>query len=326
MSVQVYPELPAVRIALVTPAAVGSRHGNRATAARWGALLRELGHRVGIQLSWNGAATDLMIALHARRSHESISRFARAFPARPLVVVLTGTDLYRDIRTDEDARASLRLASRLVVLQEMGPAELPRALRPKARVVYQSAPTVAAPSPLAACFEVVVSGHLREEKDPFRCAAALAHLPSASRIAVTHLGGAMSLAMADEARRWAAREPRYTWRGEVPHGKALRILARSRLMVISSRMEGGANVVSEALAARVPVIASRIAGNVGMLGKRYAGYYPLEDERALARLLRRAESDRAFYRMLQSQCRARRGLVTRSHERESVRRLLAELR
>lgn len=266
-----------------------------------------------------------MIALHARRSHDSISRFAGAFPDHPLILVLTGTDLYRDIRTDDDARKSLQLASRMVVLQDEGLDELPPPLRARTRVVYQSAPVATAPSPLKRCFEVVVSGHLREEKDPFRCAAALAHLPAESRIAVTHLGGPMNPAMAEEARRWAAREPRYRWLGELSHRKALAVLARGRLMVISSRMEGGANVVSEALAARVPVVASRISGNIGMLGKRYPGYYPVGDEHALARLLWRAESDPEFYRQLKAQCRSRRHLVTVGHERTSLRRLLAEL-
>jgi glycosyltransferase involved in cell wall biosynthesis len=130
--------------------------------------------------------------------------------------------------------------------------------------------------------------------------------------------------MAQVARRWMAREARYRWLGSVPHARALRTLARGRLMVISSVMEGGANVVSEALALGVPVIASRIAGNIGMLGRDYAGYYAPGNERALARLLWRAESDAGYYRLLKAQCRARRHLVTVARERESLRRLLAE--
>ncbi len=319
------PERPAMKITIVTPAAAGTRHGNRNTASRWAQLLRELGHDVTVQLSWNGVAPDVLIALHARRSQDSIRRFAGACPGRPLILVLTGTDLYRDIRTSAAARRSLQLATRLVVLQDRGLAELPAALRRKARVIYQSARTVAATAPRKRCFEVVVSGHLREEKDPFRCAAALAYLPSASRIAVTHLGGARDPALARQATRWAAREPRYRWLGNLPHWRALRILARSRLMVISSSMEGGANVVSEALALGVPVIASRVSGNVGMLGGNYAGYYPAGDERSLARLLWRAENDERFYRALRLQCRARRHLVSVSRERASLRRLLAEL-
>lgn len=314
-----------MEIVIVTPAAAGSRHGNRHTAARWAGLLRELGHWVKVVLAWDGSPADVMIALHARRSHDSIRRFATAYPDRPLLLVLTGTDLYRDIRTDVNAQVSLRLATRMVVLQERGLAELEPALRRNARVIYQSAHPISRPQPLKRCFEIVVSGHLREEKDPFRAAAALAHLPRGSRIQVTHLGAAMSDEMASSARGWMAREPRYHWLGGLPHGKALRILGRSRLMVISSRMEGGANVVSEALALGVPVIASNVSGNIGILGRRYAGYFSSGDELALARMLHRAECEPAFYRKLKAQCHARRTLVAPRRERDALRRMLAEM-
>jgi len=314
-----------VKIIIVTPAAKRSRHGNRNTAARWADLLHGLGHKTSVEVSWSGSDADMMIALHARRSHDSIRRFAHSYPARPLIVALTGTDLYRDIRFDADAQLSMQLATRMIVLQDMGLSELAPALRRKTRVVYQSAPVAPRLAPLKSRFEVFVSGHLREEKDPFRTAAALACLPRESRIRVTHVGGAMSPEFAEEARQWMQREPRYRWLGEVTQGRALRLLARSRLMVISSRMEGGANVVCEALAARIPAIASRISGNIGMLGRDYAGYYPLEDERALAKLLLRAETDGSFLRKLIAQCRTRRHLVTAHSERTALRKLLAEV-
>jgi putative glycosyltransferase (TIGR04348 family) len=313
-----------LKISLVTPAAARSRNGNRNTATRWAAFLRELGHKVVVEQQWSGAGADIMIALHARRSHASIRAYAESFPARPLVVVLTGTDLYRDIRGDPDAQRSLSLATQLVVLQELGALELPARFRRKTRAIYQSARAIARPAPLSGCFEVVVSGHLREEKDPFRAAAAAALLPRDSRIRVTHMGGALTPEMAAEAREWMTHEPRYRWLGELPHWKALRALARSRLMVISSRMEGGANVVCEALACKVPVIASRVRGNVGMLGAQYPGYFPLGDERALARLLLRAERDAAYYAALVRGCAARAPLVTPVRERESLGRLIAD--
>ncbi len=314
-----------MKIALITPARPAARSGNRNTAMRWAQLLRELGHAVDVQMDWNGAPADLMIALHARRSHGSIARFAAAYPSRPLGLALTGTDLYRDIRFDADAKRSLRLATRMIVLQQLGLAELAPALRRKTRVIYQSTQPIRRVPPLSSCFEVCISGHLRDEKDPFRLAAALSYLPPQSRIRVTHLGAAMSGDIAAAARGWMEREPRYRWLGERPHWQALHRLARSRLMVISSRMEGGANVVTEALAAGVPVIASRIPGNIGMLGADYAGYYPLGDERALARLLWRAESDPEFYRKLKHQCAARRCLVSRKREKQGLIQLLAEL-
>ncbi|MBI2314080.1 MAG: TIGR04348 family glycosyltransferase [Betaproteobacteria bacterium] len=314
-----------MKIVIVTPAAVHSRSGNRNTALRWGAMLRRLGYRVRVQVDWDGAPADLMLALHARKSHPSIRRFSARYPDRPLILALTGTDLYRDIRTDAGARQSMEIATRMIVLQDQGLKELAPELRKKTRVVYQSAPTGKRLASLKSCFEVVVVGHLREEKDPFRCAMALQHLPGRSQIRVVQLGRSMAPEMASEAKRWMEREPRYRWLGERPHGQALQRLARSRLMVISSRMEGGANVVCEALALGVPVIASRISGNLGMLGPDYPGYYPVENERALARLLWRAESDGAYYRSLARACAARRKLVTPDRELLSLRRVLEEV-
>ena len=315
-----------MRIFIVTPAGKGARNGNRNTAVRWAHLLSALGHDLTVETGWTGQKTDLMIALHARRSHPSIARYRTADAAAPLVLALTGTDLYRDIRFDRDAQLSMRLADRMIVLQEQGLDELPAGLRAKTRVVYQSAVPLRRSKPLARTFEIVVIGHLRAEKDPFRAALACRFLPSASRIRVLHLGRAMSADMQAEAQHLMAAERRYRWLGEVPHWRVRRYLARSRALVISSRMEGGANVASEALAGNIPILASAVSGNIGMLGAEYAGYYPVEDERALGALLARFETDAAFRRQLQAQCRLRRPLVSEKRERATLAALLAELR
>lgn len=312
-----------MKIAIVTPAAAHSRYGNRNTAVRWARMLRELGHQVTVQQVWSGRSADLLLALHARRSHDSIVRYAERHPERPLVLALTGTDLYRDIRDDINAQESLDLATRLVVLQDMGLRELAPRLRRKAGVVYQSSEPVRRMPPNRACFEIVISGHLREEKDPFRGAEALSLLPAESRIRITHIGGARDREMAAAASRWMKKEPRYVWLGELAHRQALATLARARLMLISSWMEGGANVVSEALAAGVPVIGSKISGNIGMLGGSYRGYYPAGDARALAKLLRKAESDAGFLATLRRQCAARRPLISATREKRSLRAILA---
>jgi putative glycosyltransferase (TIGR04348 family) len=314
-----------MKIALITPAAANSRYGNRNTAVRWAQLLRELGHQVEVQQHWNGRSTDLLLALHARRSHESIARFAERFPERPLILALTGTDLYRDIHNDANAQESLELATRMVVLQDMGLRELPPRLRRKTRVIYQSCETILRRSPLKTCFEIVISGHLREEKDPFCGAAALKHLPADSRIRLTHIGGARDPAMTVEARRWMKREQRYVWMGELARPHALATLARARVMLLSSKMEGGANVISEALMARVPVIASKISGNIGMLGRRYRGYYPVSNARALAKLLHRIETNPEFLAELRQQCAERRKLISVAQEKRGLRLLLAGL-
>ena len=297
-----------MRIALVTPAGPGTRNGNRHTALRWAAFLRAAGHRVSVSTEDISSGADLMLALHARRSHASI----RAFPRdKPLVVALTGTDVYRDIHDSAAARASLELAHRLIVLQSKASAELPKRLRRNVRVVVQSSSTRLRHRPVKGKFRICVIGHLREEKDPLRTLAALEFIPPALQLEVVHLGAALDPALAIKTK-----DPRYRWLGSVPHARALRWLASSHAMVISSRMEGGANVVCEALRIGVPVLASRISGNVGLLGSGYPGYFPVEDERALARLMTRAATDAAFYRKLKRQVgRLRRTVAPQAEKR-----------
>jgi putative glycosyltransferase (TIGR04348 family) len=312
------------RIAIVTPAAAGTRTGNRHTATRWAGLLRSAGHRVAVALEWQGERCDALVALHARRSHGSIARYRDAHPGGPLVVVLTGTDLYRDLPASTQARRSLEAADRIVVLQEDGRRELDPPLRRKTRVVYQSAAPRARRAPPAGGFRIAVIGHLRDEKDPFRAAAALALLPDRADLEVVQIGGPLDPALGTEAGRRAVRDPRYRWLGSVPHGRALRELARSHLLVVSSKMEGGANVIAEAARIGTPVLASRVSGNVGMLGRGYPGYYPLGDERALARLIVRAADEPAYYRRLERALRARRWRFAPAAERAALLAVLRE--
>jgi len=262
-------------------------------------LLEQLGHTVAIAQEYQGEPFDMLIALHARKSHSAVKRFHRRNPDKPLVVALTGTDLYRDIHASRSARQSLELADLLVVLQPLGRDELPPHLRWKVRVIVQSAlPTIPRPARRERSFDVCVLGHLRSEKDPFRTALALRYVPADSHVRVTHAGQAMSPALAKRARALMRHDPRYRWIGLVSRRRARLVLARSRLLVVSSRMEGGANVVSEALADQVPVLASRIPGNAGLLGPDYPGYFPVGDTRALADLMTRAEMDATFYDLL----------------------------
>ena len=316
-----------MKIQLVTPAPLRLNNGNKITALRWAALFRKLGHRVAITQSYDGSACDLLIALHARRSADSIRAFHEAHSELPLIVVLTGTDLYRDIHKSRKAQASLELASRIVVLQRRAFADLPRRFHAKTRVIYQSADRFAGPRRRSRNgFRVCVIGHLRREKDPMRTAAALRRLPRESRIEAVHVGSVLEAPFAKQAHAEAESNPRYRWVGLLPHWKARQLLAASDLMVISSRMEGSSNVLCEALACGVPVLASKIPGLIGTLGKTYSGYFPVGDTKKLSSLLRRVETDRRFYRALERQCAIAASLVRPQRERAAWRRLFAELR
>lgn len=314
-----------MKIIIVTPADPKSLSGNRTTAVRWARFLRESGHEVAVEESWSGEEADLMIALHARRSHSSIETYAETHPERPLVVVLTGTDLYRDLPADENTRESLELASCLVALQEAALDELEERHRRKTRVIYQSAEPIEPVQPDERFFDVCVVGNLREVKDPFRAALAARLLPTESRVRVSHAGKARNEQFEKGALAHTDASPRYRWLGELPHSEIRSLLSRSRLLVQSSVMEGGANSICEALAAGVPVVASYIPGNVGMLGEDYPGYYPVGDEKALALLLEKAEHDEGLYRSLEAACEARRYLVSPDLERGALEALVTEV-
>ena len=308
------------RILVVSPASSASNNGNWQTAYRWSQFLRARYH-VEITRQWDSAspAPDALIALHARRSADSVRAYAET--GRPLVLVLTGTDLYRDIRDDEDARRSLRLAHTLVLLQDAGMDELPQALRRKATVIYQSAPALA-PEPAGdGTFRVMMVGHLRAEKDPqtFMRAAMQASAPG---LLFLQVGGALEESLGRKAEDTAARCGSYRWLGAMAHDAARALLRQSRLLVVPSRMEGGANVIAEAVTSAVPVLASDISGNRGMLGVDYAGYFPAGDAAALARLVERAATDAGFERLLRAQCAARLPLFAPEREKAAVLRLM----
>ncbi|MBS9402661.1 TIGR04348 family glycosyltransferase [Halomonas sp. TRM85114] len=323
-----------LKIALITPAGRGSRAGNRATATRWAGLLRELGCRVRLVGSdegtdacrFGGKPPDLVVALHAIRSHAAIRACREAFAHVPRVVVLTGTDVYRFQHSHPEAfLESLASADALIGLHDEVKADIPPRFHAYLHVVHQSALPLppGAPGPVEGHYEVLVAGHLREEKDSLRAALAVRELPAGSRLRVIQLGGAHDQAWSNAARDEMARNPRYRWLGDLPHWQVRRWMARARMMAISSRMEGGANVVSEACMAGLPVLASDIAGNRGLLGEDYSGYFAVEDTQALRECLLRAEAEPDFVDGLRRQVLARAPLFHPDAERAGLARVIA---
>jgi putative glycosyltransferase (TIGR04348 family) len=275
--------------------------------------------------SWDGGPDDALIALHARRSADSVARFHAARPAQPLAVVLTGTDLYRDLETDASAQHSLQCASQVVVLQPRGLQQLPPGVRARARSIVQSATRVRRTDRSRRTVDFVAVGHLRAEKDPLTLmhAARLLHGEPGWRI--VHVGGALDEALAEEARRTAAQEPRYRWLGALPAPAARRWIARAHALVHMSRLEGGANAVIEAVRSGVPVLASRIDGNLGLLGDDYEGVFPPGDAEALAALMRRFLHDPAFAERLRAHCATREPGFAPAAEAAAVRGLLHDM-
>jgi putative glycosyltransferase (TIGR04348 family) len=268
-----------------------------------------------------------MIALHAWRSADSIRRFRELYPDRPLIVALSGTDIYDYIDRDPAPTLhSLACADRLVALQDLARDRVPARFRRKVCVIHQSAPPLRQTTAGSKRgFDVAVIGHLRKVKDPFRAAEAARRLPPESLIRIVHLGAAETPQWAAAAKTEMKANARYLWRGDRPRAEVRRLLGRARAMVLSSRSEGGANVISEAVAAGLPVLASRIDGSVGLLGRDYPGYFPVGDTDALARLLRRIETSAEFLARLHRALARRAHLFRTAREKTAWKKLIGEI-
>ena len=315
-----------MNIRLITPAASTSLAGNRTTANRWASIFRSLGHSVDISVEYDNQSADLMVALHAWRSAAAITSFSSNYPDRPLIVAITGTDAYKFIHSHPEVTLhSIRCADRLVGLHDLIAEAMPAEHRHKMHVIYQSARALPSRQPVKHDFRVCVAGHLRDVKDSLRPAYAVRSLPASSRIKVEHFGKAHNDDWAKMAKAEMKNNPRYRWHGEVSHAVLRKKYRSSHLLVLPSRMEGGANVISEALVAHLPVIASHIDGSVGLLGKDYPGYFEVENTAQLRKQLLRAETDKEFYRNLESVCEQRRALFTPEQERARWQELLNEL-
>ncbi len=317
-----------MKILLITPALPKSRAGNRVTASRWESILTELGHNVMVKASCDDITRissnfDAMLALHAWRSASSINYYKQNFPQKPLIVALTGTDLYKFVNTHpKTTLRSIDQANALITLHDLAYLVLPKAAQSKVHVIYQSANFIKRKiNKNKRYFDICVIGHLRKEKDPLRTAYAVRKLPDDSRIRVLHYGKAHNPIWAARAEREMQKNTRYKWHGEVPHWKINKLYASASLMVLSSEMEGGANVISECCAAGLPVIASKIEGSVGLLGKTYPGYYPYSDTESLRSLLIKAENDEKYLTKLTKVCQAKTNLFSYENEKNNLKKL-----
>lgn len=322
-------------LCIVTPSLADGNNGNWQTARRWARWLAGH-HRVRLAKQWPDGptvddGTDILLALHARRSAASVAAWAQAHPGRPLVLALTGTDLYRDIATDASAQQSLALAHRLVVLQEQGPQALPEALRNKCHVVFQSSTARQTLPKTHAHLRTVMVGHLREEKSPQTLFEAARLIQPGEGIYLDHVGQALDPALGDAARQTQRDCLHYRWLGGQPHAATRGRIQRAHLLVHPSRMEGGAHVIMEAVLGGTPVLASRVPGNVGMLGSGHCGYFPFGDAAALVALLRACRAgqtrpDGGLLAVLHAQSSARAPLFEPEAERDALLALLKALR
>ncbi len=337
-------DYPVTSIVIASPIRPSAGSGNDVTARRWATHLEALGHNATViavdedagehaggdrgDTTFTPDAIDalqtaeVLIALHARRAEPAARWWAEHRGDRPMVVGLAGTDLYRDLPDNPLAATTVARADALIVLQAEAAdrvRDMNRSWADKTSVIYQSTTrAVPARQPVADEFRVVVLAHLRQVKDPLLAARAAALLPATSTVMVHHGGRAHDTSWRQRAEEEVATNPRYRWHGELDGDAALSLLASADVLACTSLSEGGANVVSEALAIGVPVIGTRIGGNVGLLGEDHPGLFPVGDETAMAALLTRLETDPAALEVLAAKTARQAGLVAPETERAAL--------
>jgi putative glycosyltransferase (TIGR04348 family) len=309
-------------ICIISPALAAANNGNWQTAKRWHHMLSG-NYAAEIMLQWDGRPFDVMLALHARRSAESIAEWSVKYPDKLIVLALTGTDLYRDIAVDPLAQQSLKLAHRLIVLQDMGPKNLPAEHQSKCQVIFQSTTRRQTAKKTTQKLRALMVGHLRSEKSPETYFEVAKILAVREEIVLDHIGAPLDAELGQKASQLSLELSNYRYLGEQTHAQTRARIVRAHLLVHPSRMEGGAHVVMEAVMSGTPVLASRIDGNVGMLGVNYDGYFPVGDAQALASMLQKCKNEPGFLDHLNKQCALRAPLFEHQAEKTSLLRIVS---
>jgi len=313
-----------MEILIVSPSAAVA-NGNSNTARRWASELSNLGHEVRISAGEDEGPADLLIVLHAEKSHQALANF-RATHGAPAVVALTGTDLYPEL--SPTSLASLEMADRIVVLQNKARTRLPDGVRSKARIIHLAVPdhpSLLKKDRATDDFTVCVVGHLRTVKDPMRTARAARLLPPGSRLKVLHAGAILEEKFAEEVAREEAENPRYQWLGSLDQDDASQLIASSNLLALTSSQEGGGCVLSEAIAADTPIVATRNDATTSLLGDDYPGLFSFGETGELTTLLLRCESDPSFCTQLLEAARLHLAACSAARKQENWGHLLAEL-
>ena len=312
-----------LRITIVTPAVRGSHSGNRTTAVRWAGLLRQLGHHVTIATKWQNAPSDVLITVHAVKSAEAVLAANADQPGIRIITLLAGTDIYPTFAPGKETRAALSRADALLVLQPRAMDLLPAELREKSRTIVQSATATANPKQEA--FTATVIAHLRPVKQPHIAVEAMELLPKNLAMRLIVAGSRLDGDYGQRVANLAKQSTRAEWVGALSRQATKQLISSSHLCIVPSSAEGGANVVSEAIAAGTPILCTSIPGNLGLLGDDWPGVFPVGDATSLAALLERAATEKAFFDDLCLRTRKVQSMVHPNAERLAWHTLLRDL-
>ena len=322
--------MPSPDVLVSSPFPIDSAQGNSVSARRIAGRIADLGWRTELTSGYQDQEASILIALHARRGAEAVEVVSKRPPGNPIVLVLTGTDLYKDLPNgDRTCVRSMELADALVIYQEASAEAVPARFHDKLHTIWKSVDLPipdALPPPAERPLTLTILAHLRTIKDPFLPAAALSRLPGSMEVRIDHFGVELEPGLAAVAREWMRREPRYRWHPPLDRERVAAAIVASHATINSGRAEGGSNAISESIVQGTPVLASQIPANVGFLGESYAGYFAAGDVEGLAALIERCcDTDSMLLAQLARQVEARAPLFQAETESTGWKSLIGPL-
>jgi putative glycosyltransferase (TIGR04348 family) len=316
-----------LRILIVGPKVANVPTGNHCTAQQWAAIIASIGHDVTFHDSPVGESCDLLVALHAEKSHGIIENLKSQNPGLPVILALTGTDIYP--APAALALDAMQLADALVVLQAKALDRIPAQHLHKSHVIVQSVQKFVTPPEHTEKsrdpFLICVAGHLRDVKDPLRAAQAARKLPASSNIRIEHVGAVLDRKYDALVMREQEENPRYVFLGERTCAQVQELMHRSQASILSSHAEGGARVIGESIVEGTPILATRIDGVTGLVGDDYPGLFTAGNTTELAMLLEKLETDAAFMTLLHSEVNRLAPEFAPDLERDAWHRLINQL-
>lgn len=268
---------------------------------------------------------DLVHALHARKG--GAAWLDHALPGDPpLVVSLTGTEIHRDLGDPSLAPRVLGALREARLVLSSGGALLASAVAVVPSLSGRSAVVPkgvdlpprdpgfdlrrAAGLPRNA-FVFLLPAGLREVKDPLFALEPLSRLRRGDpRVAFVHCGESLDPSLEEALRARAAAEPWVRTLGAVPYRRMGSVYAGASVVLNTSRSEGYANVLPEAMAAGRPLLAADIPANAetvvrGRTGLLYRAGDADSFLRAAGRLLRNGDLRRRLGAAARKEARAR---------------------
>ncbi len=305
-------------IKIYSPSRDSAVTGNYVTSKRYAYHLQNLGYRVfvynGFEEKVNVEGVRCAFVLHAEKGSHVIKELAAKNV--PVVLVLTGTDLYRDIISTKNSKKercfrSIQLASAIVVLHENAVSDLLKVVsfpRERIFVVLQSVVDFKKRTFLFKKknhYKILLLSNIRKEKGIIVAISGFLefqkNIDARTKFTLDHIGGVLDQGYFKKITNLLEGVKSVSFLGSIEKDKLQTMLASYDLLLHSSFIEGGSLVIQEAQNAGLPIIASDISCHAALLGSAYVGLHSVGSAKDVSEKLKTFFFDELCRKQMETQ-------------------------